>query len=57
MSQIWLKVIIFDPKSGEVIDRWEDQPLLRLFKLSIYGRILNKDLGRPCRPTTVTPRE
>jgi len=52
MSQIWLKCIIEDPESGNVIDRGGDYPLpesLQIKHLEIreYGdRLRNSRLGK-----------
>ncbi len=47
MSQIWLKVIIFDPKSGEIIDRWVDQPLPETLQIKHLRSYLEQRFGAP----------
>jgi len=64
MGQIWLRCVIGDPKSGEVIDRWDDQPLpetleikhLRSYLMQRFGEPLETDVGDSKGVTFRAPR-
>jgi hypothetical protein len=64
MSQIWLRCLIGDPESGEIIDRWDDQPLpetleikhLRSYLMQRFGEPLETDVGDSKGVTFRAPR-
>src|SRR5262245_10743087 len=50
MEQIWLRCFLVDPKSGKVIERWDDHPLPPYLRVRHLRSFLEQRFGRPLSP-------
>ena len=56
MSRIWLKCIVLDPESKDVIDRWEDHPLPETLQIKHLRSYLEQRFGEPLETDVGMPR-
>jgi hypothetical protein len=47
VSRIWLKCVVLDPESKNVIDRWEDHPLPEALQIKHLRSYLEQRFGEP----------